>query len=177
MGSDQLKAKRAITDSNARGPSTFHHTHMHNISINDNNGFSIKQAGQSNRTKRISAVPQKKLNSRKANLGMGYGKSVHGILSAAVPAELYKQIINTAREEKINISDLVRRGVMREIGAIRFSRALGLDPAVYGVASHVEKPKPVEKPKADKPKVDRLTKVEARKAIRDLRKALKRLAN
>lgn len=154
----------------------FHHTHMHNISINDNNGFSIRQAGQSNRTKRIAAVPQKKLNSRKANLGMGYGKSVHGILSAAVPAELYKQIINTAREEKINVSDLIRRGVMREIGAIRFSRALGLDPAVYGVASHVEKTKPVEKPKAE-PKVDRLTKVEARKAIRDLRKALKKLAN
>jgi hypothetical protein len=64
---------------------------------------------------------------------------------------------------------------MREIGAIRFSRALGLDPAVYGVASHVESPKKEEaKPK---PAVDRLTKVQARKAIRDLRKALKVLAS
>ncbi len=150
-------------------------THMHNISINNDNGFSIKQTGQSKRTKRICAVKQKKLNSRKVNLGMGYGKSVHGILSAAVPAELYKQIIATAREEKINVSDLIRRGIMREIGAIRFSRALGLDPAVYGVASHVESPKKEEaKPK---PAIDRLTKVQARKAIRDLRKALKALAN
>ena len=146
---------------------------MHNININDNNtGFAIKRTGSGNRTKRIAAEKQRKLNGRKAHLGMAYGKSVHGILSAAVPAELYKQIIITAREEKINVSDIIRRGVMREIGAIRFSRALGLDPAIYGVASN-------HSANATKPeqKVDRKTKVEARKAIRDLRKALKKLAD
>lgn len=148
---------------------------MHNINTNnDDAGFSIKRTGSGKRTKRIAAPKQNKLNGRKAHLGMEYGKSVHGVLSAAVPAELYKQIVITAREEKINVSDLIRRGVMREIGAIRFSRALGLDPAIYGVAGNQPKEEPKAKPEQS---VDRLTKVEARKAIRDLRKALKKLAN
>jgi hypothetical protein len=143
---------------------------MQNISINNESGFSLKKVGKKNST-RIAAAKQDKLNGRKASLGMAYGKSVHGVLSAAVPGELYKQIVNTAREEKINVSDLIRRGVMREIGAIRFSRALGLDPATYGVAGQQ-----VVETKAEA-KVDRSTKVEARKAIRDLRKALKALAS
>ena len=148
---------------------------IHNT--NNNEGFAIRGTGKARATKRISVSGKTKLNGRKANLGMGYGKSVHGVLSAAVPASLYKEIVLTCREEKINVSDLIRRGVMREIGAIRFSRGLGLDPAVYGAAApQMPKPvKPVKQVKTEEP-VDRATKVEARKAIRDLRKALKRLA-
>jgi len=146
----------------------------------DDGSFAIKQIKTtSGYSARISATDHRKLYARKADLGMGYGKSVHGILSAAVPAALYKQIVITAREEKMNISDLIRRGVMREIGAIRLSRSLNLDPAVYGATStQFPAPKPVRKSKAEKKaKVEaRKAKAEAQGAIRELRKVLKKLA-
>lgn len=133
------------------GPFTFPpKTHMiHNNNIT-NDGFAIRGTGHKRATKRISTMGPSRLNGKKTNLGMGYGKSVHGVLSAAVPASLYKEIVLTCREEKINISDLIRRGVMREIGAIRFSRSLKLDPATYGAGAQPEAKetrKPVEKPK------------------------------
>ena len=137
---------------------------IHNT--NNNEGFAIRGTGKAHSTKRISVSGKTKLNGKKTNLGMGYGKSVHGVLSAAVPASLYKEIILTCREEKINVSDLIRRGVMREIGAIRFSRTLGLDPAVYG-AGVAQAPKPA---KVDK-KPDRKAKLKAKKAIHALLKA------
>jgi len=141
----------------------------------DDGSFAIKQIKTTSgkHSHRICATDHSRLYARKADLGMGYGKSVHGILSAAVPASLYKQIVITAREEKMNLSDLIRRGVMREIGAIKLSRALGLDPAVYGATNSTPAPapKPVRKSKAEKK-----AKVEAREAIRELRKALKKLA-
>lgn len=137
---------------------------IHNT--NNNDGFAIRGSGKARATKRISVTGKTKLNGRKTNLGMGYGKSVHGVLSAAVPASLYKEIILTCREEKINVSDLIRRGVMREIGAIRFSRTLGLDPAVYGAAAP-QAPKPVKV--VSKP--NRKAKLKAKKAIQALLKA------
>lgn len=153
---------------------------MHDISntnTNNNGDFSIREMSKTKKTKRISAPKQPKLNGRKANLGMAYGKSVHGVVSAAVPGELYKQLVITSREEKINVSDIVRRGVMRELGAIRLARSLKMDPALYGVvlAGNASQKAADSKPKAAS--VDRATKVEARKAIRELRKALKTLAS
>lgn len=147
--------------------------------INNNNNneaeFSIKQTGSRKSTKRISCPNRDTFNGKKANLGMGYGKSIHGVLSCAVPGELYKQIVMAAKQEKINLSDFVRRGVMREVGATLLCRSLKLEPSVYGVAA-MSKPAKPAKQVATKEPVDRATKVEARKAIRDLRKALKRLA-
>lgn len=142
----------------------------------DDGSFAIKQVKTSNgkHSHRICATDHRKLYARKADLGMGYGRSVHGILSAAVPASLYKQIVITAREEKMNLSDIIRRGVMREIGAIKLSRALGLDPAVYG-ATNTTPPPAIPKP-TRKSKAEKKAKVEAREAIRELRKALKKLA-
>ncbi len=138
---------------------------IHNTN-NNNEGFAIRGTGKARATKRICATGKTKLNGKKTNLGMGYGKSVHGVLSAAVPASLYKEIILTCREEKINVSDLIRRGVMREIGAIRFSRTLGLDPAVYGAAAP-QAPKPVKVVNGP----DRKAKLKAKKAIHALLKA------
>jgi hypothetical protein len=148
--------------------------------INNNNQnsdaeFSIRQTGARKSTKRISCPNRDTFNGKKANLGMGYGKSIHGVLSCAVPGELYKQIVMAAKQEKINLSDFVRRGVMREVGATLLCRSLKLEPSVYGVAA-MSKPVKPAKP-AKEAKTDRATKVEARKAIRDLRKALKRLAD
>jgi hypothetical protein len=138
--------------------------------------FSIKRTGKQKATKRISCPNRDTFNGRKANLGMAYGKSVHGVISCAVPGELYKQIVMVAKQEKINLSDFVRRGVMREVGATLLCRSLNLNPDVYGVAAQIKPAKPAKQVKTKEP-VDRATKVEARKAIRDLRKALKRLAN
>lgn len=137
---------------------------IHNT--NNNEGFTIRDTGKKRATKRIATTGKTKLNGKKTNLGMGYGKSVHGVLSAAVPASLYKEIILTCREEKINVSDLIRRGVMREIGAIRFSRELHLDPAVYGAAAP-QAPKPVKV--VSEP--NRKAKLKAKKAIHALLKA------
>ena len=144
---------------------------------NQNNDaeFAIRQTGARKSTKRISCPNRDTFNGKKANLGMGYGKSIHGVLSCAVPGELYKQIVMAAKQEKINLSDFVRRGVMREVGATLLCRSLKLEPSVYGVAAMSKPVKPVKPVKEDK--TDRATKVEARKAIRDLRKALKRLAD
>lgn len=149
---------------------------MINNTNNNDAEFSIKRTGKLKATKRISCPNRDTFNGRKANLGMGYGKSVHGVLSCAVPGELYKQIVMVAKQEKINLSDFVRRGVMREVGATLLCRSLKLNPDVYGVAAQIKPAKPVKQVKTKEP-VDRATKVEARKAIRDLRKALKRLAD
>lgn len=149
---------------------------MINNTNNNEAEFSIRQTGAKKSTKRISCPNRDTFNGRKANLGMGYGKSIHGVLSCAVPGELYKQIVMVAKQEKINLSDFVRRGVMREVGATLLCRSLKLNPDVYGVAAQIKPAKPVKQVKTKEP-VDRATKVEARKAIRDLRKALKRLAD
>lgn len=147
---------------------------MINISNSNNNdhGFVVKKVqlktGQT--SNRISTTERNKLRSRKADLGMGYGKSVYGILSAAVPASLYKEIMNTARDEKINLSDIIRRGVMREIGAIRLSRSLKLDPTVYGAG----KPNDTARQDQVDPQVAANKKANA-VAIAELRKTLKRL--
>lgn len=144
---------------------------------NNNAEFSIKRTGKRKATKRISCPNRDTFNGRKANLGMAYGTSIHGVLSCAVPGELYKQIVLVAKQEKINISDFVRRGVMREVGATLLCRSLNLSPDVYGVAAAAKPAKDAKPAKPAKEPVDRATKVEARKAIRDLRKALKRLAS
>lgn len=149
---------------------------MINNTNNNDAEFSIKRTGKLKATKRISCPNRDTFNGRKANLGMGYGKSIHGVLSCAVPGELYKQIVMVAKQEKINISDFVRRGVMREVGATLLCRSMKLDPELYGAAAMTKPSKPAKQDKAKDP-VDRATKVEARKAIRDLRKALKRLAD
>lgn len=146
---------------------------LNNTDSNNAPEFSIKKAGSKKTTKRISAAKQRSLNGRKANLGMAYGKSVHGVVSCAVPSDLYKQIVMVAKQEKINVSDIVRRGIVREVGATLLCRNMGLNPEIYGAAGLPADPKPVK----GKDVVDRKTKVAARAAIRDLRKALKRLAD
>ena len=149
---------------------------INNTDSNSNNNapqFSVKRAGKKKATKRISCPKQAAFNGRKVNLGMAYGKSVHGVISCAVPGDLYKQVVMVAKQEKINVSDFVRRGIIREIGATLLCRNMGLNPEIYGAAGLTSQPKA----KKEAPDVDRKTKVAARAAIRDLRKALKRLAD
>ena len=118
---------------------------MHHMINNNTDGFAVKNS-KSNSTKRIAQVKKPdKLFGKRVKLGMKYGKAVHGVINAVLPAALYKQVMQTAKDEGINVSDLVRRGVMREVGAIRFSRSLGLNPATYGAGAIAMPAAPVAK--------------------------------
>ena len=134
--------------------------------------FVIKRTGNKKSTKRIACADTNHIKGPKANLGMGYGKSVHGIISCAIPGELYKQVAVLAKQEKVNISDFVRRGLIREVGATLLCRSMNLGTDVYGVLAHAKPDKPAKKAKAA---VDRLTRSEAKKAVALLNKALRGL--
>ena len=116
MGSDQLKAKRAITDSNARGPSNFTRTQMHN-------------EHNTNARKRPTKY-------RKVTLNKDTGQKA--LISAVIPEALNAKVNQAIADSGLSLSDIVRRGLIREVGAIALAKELKLSASAFGTNDSTE---------------------------------------
>lgn len=98
-----------------------------------------------------------------------------GIVTAYVPGGLFRQIVAATKVSGRSISDLVRAGLIREVGAVAMAAELKLPLAKFnlgpeGVDPVASKPtKPAKAKKADKDSV-----VISRKELNDIEKSLRR---